>query len=293
MTLGEKLKDLRKSKGYSQEKTAELLNVSRQAVTKWENDTGIPDIDNLVSISRLFGVSLDDLMQNGQCSIDKIGGAYESITEYDIDNPKHFDIHLGGAKTFTVASHEDEKLKVMLVSDSIPSIKSDFKLKIDDNKNNIDLDISRKNDISESKARQSLNIFLWLPQKLTLSLETAINADIIELKDIGCDGIELDVKADKIVLDNVQSKVEINCNQDMTVVCSSLEKSVDINQLSSCSKLYIPRGTRFSAAAKGGKNVIAYERNGVKCEDFSVKDSEITIELNGRKSELTICETDG
>lgn len=292
MTLGEKLKELRKSKGYSQEKTAELLSVSRQAVTKWENDTGIPDIDNLVSVSRLFGISLDDLMQNGEYGADKSSGEYESVTEYDIDNPKHFDIHFEGAKTLTVASHEDEKLKVKLVSDSISSIKSDFKLKIDDNKNNIDLDITRKNDISESEARKSLNIFLWLPKKLTLSFETAIIADSIKLSGIECDGIELDVKTDRIELDGVKSKVEINCNQDMDIICGSLEKSIDINQLSCCSKLYIPSGTAFSAVAKGGKNAVAFERNGVKCEDFSVSDSDITIELNGRKSELTICETD-
>ena len=45
MTFGEKLKGLRKEKGYSQEELAGLLEVSRQAVSKWESDRGIPEID--------------------------------------------------------------------------------------------------------------------------------------------------------------------------------------------------------------------------------------------------------
>ena len=47
MTLGQKLKEIRKRFGLSQEQLAEIMNVSRQAITKWENDSGIPDISNL------------------------------------------------------------------------------------------------------------------------------------------------------------------------------------------------------------------------------------------------------
>ena len=47
MTFAEKLKSLRKQASMSQEQLAEKLGVSRQAVTKWETDTGIPDIENI------------------------------------------------------------------------------------------------------------------------------------------------------------------------------------------------------------------------------------------------------
>lgn len=62
MTLGERLKEYRVKEGLSQEQLAERLNVSRQAITKWENDKGIPDIDNLITISRMMGVTLDELV---------------------------------------------------------------------------------------------------------------------------------------------------------------------------------------------------------------------------------------
>lgn len=54
MTLGEKLKDLRKKQGFTQEKLAEQLAVSRQAITKWETDGGIPDIENITAIASCF-----------------------------------------------------------------------------------------------------------------------------------------------------------------------------------------------------------------------------------------------
>ena len=63
MTFGEKLKILRKEKGYSQEEFASLLNVSRQAVSKWESDRGTPETDKLLQISNMFGVTLDYLLK--------------------------------------------------------------------------------------------------------------------------------------------------------------------------------------------------------------------------------------
>lgn len=64
MALGEKLKEIRKRFDLSQEELEEIMNVSRQAITKWERDVGIPDISNLKEISKTFGVSIDYLLDN-------------------------------------------------------------------------------------------------------------------------------------------------------------------------------------------------------------------------------------
>lgn len=64
MTLAEKLKSIRKQAGMSQEQLAEKLGVSRQAVTKWETDAGIPDVENVIAISALFDISIDELLSN-------------------------------------------------------------------------------------------------------------------------------------------------------------------------------------------------------------------------------------
>ena len=63
MTLGQKLKALLKDNSMTQEDLAESLEVSRQAVGKWVNDKGIPEVGKLIQISNLFGVSLDYLLK--------------------------------------------------------------------------------------------------------------------------------------------------------------------------------------------------------------------------------------
>ncbi|WP_042277396.1 helix-turn-helix domain-containing protein [[Clostridium] dakarense] len=64
MNLGENLKKLRKEKNLSQEQLAKMLNVSRQAVSKWESGKTYPDIDNLILLRDIFNVTLDDLIIN-------------------------------------------------------------------------------------------------------------------------------------------------------------------------------------------------------------------------------------
>ena len=63
MTVGERIQDLRKKKGFSQEKLAEYLNMSRQAVAKWEQNVCEPNLDCLAKMSDLFGVDLDYLIR--------------------------------------------------------------------------------------------------------------------------------------------------------------------------------------------------------------------------------------
>lgn len=63
MRIGEQIRMLRKNKNLSQEQLGNKLNVSRQAVYKWESDKGYPDIQNLIALSELFDISLDELIK--------------------------------------------------------------------------------------------------------------------------------------------------------------------------------------------------------------------------------------
>lgn len=65
MTFGEKLKQARKGAGYSQEELANKMGVSRSAITKWETDKGMPDINNIKAIAQLLNVSIDYLLDDG------------------------------------------------------------------------------------------------------------------------------------------------------------------------------------------------------------------------------------
>ncbi len=73
MSLQEKLLELRKKNGLTQSDLAERLNVSRQAISRWEVGAAVPSTDNLKILSELYGVSADYLLGNGKDIIDNNG----------------------------------------------------------------------------------------------------------------------------------------------------------------------------------------------------------------------------
>lgn len=66
MTIGAKIQTLRKQRGLSQEQLAEALGVSRQAVSKWEAEQSVPDIDKIITICDYFGVTTDYILRNAE-----------------------------------------------------------------------------------------------------------------------------------------------------------------------------------------------------------------------------------
>lgn len=289
MTFAEKLKSIRKQAGMSQERLAEKLGVSRQAVTKWETDAGIPDIENIMAISVLFDISIDELLSNERGARKPVDYLFESVTEYDIDEPKHYDMKFGGAKQFMLSGYEGEKIRVRLASNTLSTLQNDFKVKIDDIRKRIDVDVNRRNGISEAIAKEVVSIFVQIPSPYIGKIECAVNAQTVEIRSLECDSIELDVKASNIVLEDVSGTIEINCNLDMAVVCRSFNGKVAINQVSATSKIHIPEDTIFTAVTKGIETSISYEKDGQLTERFDTPDEENIIELNGVKSELVIC----
>lgn len=289
MTLAEKLKTTRRQAGLSQEQLAEKLGVSRQAVTKWETGAGIPDIENIRAISVLLDISIDDLLSNERPAPKPADYLFESVTEYDIDEPKRYDMKFGGAKRFVLAGWQSEKLRVRLASNTLATLQNDFKVKIDDIRRRIDVDVNRRNGVSEATAKQEVSIFVQIPAPYVGKIECAVNAESVEVRALECDSVELDVRTPQIVLADVIGTVEINCNLDMEVVCHSLRGEVDINQVSATSRICVPENAVFTAVTKGIGTSISYEKDGQPAEAFDTPDAENVIELNGIKSELVIC----
>ena len=63
MTLGKRIAQLRSQRGISQIELAEQLMVSRQAISKWETDGSVPELEKLIQLSNIFGVTLDELVK--------------------------------------------------------------------------------------------------------------------------------------------------------------------------------------------------------------------------------------
>ena len=86
MIFADKLVDLRKKSGWSQEELAEKLNVSRQAVSKWEGAQSVPDMARIIQLSELFGVSTDYLLKDNLEPADAAAGT-DLSRETIPDNP--------------------------------------------------------------------------------------------------------------------------------------------------------------------------------------------------------------
>ena len=80
-TLGRRIARLRLAKTATQERLAKELNVSPQAVSKWENDINYPDISLLPDLARFLGVSVDELLSGASASAQEIAAAQESAAE--------------------------------------------------------------------------------------------------------------------------------------------------------------------------------------------------------------------
>lgn len=284
-----RIRELRKQAKLSQEMMAEKIGVSRQAITKWETGLGVPDIENLVAIADLFKLSLDELMgrdiEHETLAKDYL---YESVTEYDIDGKKDFDISFMGANKLKLYAYEGEKVKVILLSDTIADIQNELKTKIDDIKRKIDIDIKRVGNLSETVAKNELTIKILIPQLYMGEVDLNGNTNILELKNLELDNIEFGGKSKEITLENIKSHIEIDTNEDAKLYVKNVEGALDINQLSATSKLYIASTDEFGFVTKGVLNKVLYKQDMLNIKEVS-EEPKLVIELNGIKSELSIC----
>ena len=284
-----RIRELRKQAKLSQEMMAEKIGVSRQAITKWETGLGVPDIENLVAIADLFKLSLDELMgrdiEHETLAKDYL---YESVTEYDIDGKKDFDISFMGANKLKLYAYEGEKVKVILLSDTLSDIQNELKTKIDDIKRKIDIDIKRVGNLSETVAKNELTIKILIPQLYMGEVELNGNTNILELKNLELDNIEFSGKSKEIALENIKSHIEIDTNEDAKLYVKNVEGALDINQLSATSKLYIASTDEFGFVTKGVLNKVLCKQDMLNIKEVS-EEPKLVIELNGIKSELSIC----
>lgn len=112
--ISRKLKELRIKEGLSQEKLAEQLMVSRQAVSKWENGEALPDMENMVALAKLYNISLDELVginTNNEGADEAAFEASETIIEDGTDEKNDgFGVHIkvGDKVDFKIGNPVDD-----------------------------------------------------------------------------------------------------------------------------------------------------------------------------------------
>ena len=112
MSLGEQLKKLRETKGFSQEDVAKKNGVTMQAVYKWENDKSCPDIDNLILLSEMYNVTLDELIKGNQNIKEKI---HINEEDEDFEKENEFGFYIGFGLLIMSAFIDYEGIQKMLL----------------------------------------------------------------------------------------------------------------------------------------------------------------------------------
>ena len=292
MDIGTKIKELRTERGLSQEQMAEQLCVSRQAVTKWETGVGIPDVENLVAISRLFGISTDELLLNtaGQ-ETGETRPCFESTTSIDVAEPLDLDIQAGCARAIRFACAESEKVTVVLQSETITDLDRAFKVFLDPQGRNFDIDIRNAGVVADSIARSELDVVIEAPASYVESVEIEMNADECTITGASMD-IELSGYLKRLNLNKVEGHLEIDTAGDLETIATGVTGRLDINQIGATSIVRITDSTPFVATTRGrlGRRTLRYTCNGEPMQepDESVQDAPLYIELSGSRVELTI-----
>lgn len=274
MTLGEIIKHYRTQLNLSQTELGDRMGVSRQAVTKWETDTGIPDINNIQTLAKVFHISIDTLLSH------HIDTPYVSKIEYDLDTPKDFDINLGTLGNVSIEGYEGEKLLIQLSSSSYSDLQKDFKIKFDDNKEKLDVDLVTKDHVTKIQRRE-VNLSIMLPVHYIRKLECNVLPSSMSMSHVTSDSIELDIKTSTLDLKDIHGHIEIDCNIDMIVNIDTIDGMLDLNAVRCSSQLNITSPSHFKTVSKGIKTKIIYEK------DID-EESDNQIELNGIMSELMI-----
>ena len=101
MTLGDKLTKLRKENNFTQEQLAEMLGVSRQAISKWESDASYPETEKLIKLGELYGCSMDYLLKDGETAFvpKSRAFAFEKVSKKSIHGLPLWHINIGFGRT--------------------------------------------------------------------------------------------------------------------------------------------------------------------------------------------------
>ena len=275
MQFNEKLKMLRKEKGFTQESLADKLNVSRQAITKWESGDGIPDIDNLKQISILFNTTIDELVKEDKDINLENKKNYSEIYELEIDHTKHFDINIDKINELKIMSNNEEKVKIEILSNDEENLKESFKVKFDDIYNKLDIDIKNK------KKVEDITINMYLPEKYINDIELKSKMKTLNISNLQLTKLEYDGSLKYLNVSSSKGKIVLNTTKcDIEASYDKLDGTLEVNTFNSTSRVKLPQDQEYKTILKGIKNEFV--------DAINTEESTNVIELNGMNSKLII-----
>ena len=275
MLFSEKLKMLRKESKLTQEELAEKLNVSRQAITKWESNEGLPDIENLKQISIMFNTTIDELVKEDKnIDLDIKKDVY--FDEIEIDHTKHFDVHINKSKEINFISNKEEKVKVEVISYETEDLNDLLKIKFDDLYNKMDIDI-------KNKSINDLIINIYIPEKYIDEIELKTKSKLLSINNLNINKIEVDGSLKYLSVINSKGRIVLNTTKcDVEVDYDKFDGILEVNTFNSTARVSVPKETKYKTVLKGIKNSFI--------DAVNTEESNNIIELNGLNSKLIVIE---
>ena len=281
MNFSEKLKEIRKNEGLSQEQLAEKIGVSRQAITKWETGKGLPDVENMVIIAEIFKTTLDELLRDSAVRQEPKASVFVSETIYDIDREKHFDVNIGNAAAVILSSGTDEKLHIKLSSETIENLDEVFKIKLNVNCLN-------KNKLSRYEAEEALKVEIILPEKYSDQCEIEASVKLLVIKDLHLRRLEYDGDAAEVTISNSSGSLEFTAKTDYDITVDKITGRLDIYQWKAKAIVHIPEENIVNVINKGRKCNVYYIKEGHVTEYENSADGENELSVSGVSSELVV-----
>ena len=288
MNFSEKLKEIRKNEGLSQEQLAEKIGVSRQAITKWETGKGLPDVENMVIIAEIFKTTLDELLRDSVARQKPETSVYTSETIYDIDCEKHFDVNIGSAATIMLSSGTDEKLHIRLSSETLENLDTMFKIKLDEKKNKLDVNCLNKNKLSRYEAEDALTVEITLPNKYSDHCEISASVKLLVIKDLHLRRLEYDGTAKQVLISDSSGSLEFTSKTDYDITVDKITGALDINQWKAKAVVHIPEDNIVNVINKGRKCNIYYMKEDKTIEYENITDNDNELRVSGIFSELIV-----
>lgn len=288
MDFGDKLKQYRLNEGLSQEQLAEKIGVSRQAITKWETKRGLPDVENMIILAEIFKLTLDELVLEEVKKQEEKPVIFESETVYDIDTQKHFDVNVGGAKKVTLKTGVDEKIHIILSSDTLSDIGSLFKVKLDEKKNKLDVDLINKKGVSRFEAQESVEVTFILPEKFTEHTEVSASVKELFIEDLRLKRLEYDGDAEKVYIRDADTSVELTSKTDYEIFVTGNCSNLDVNQFKAKTVVHLENAENYKISNNGRRCTVLTRKNGETVELPENEKAENTIRASGISSELIV-----
>lgn len=288
MDFGDKLKQLRTAQGLSQEQLAEKIGVSRQAITKWETKKGLPDIENMVILSEIFKMTLDELVLQESQRLTAEKNCFESETVYDVDGDKHFDIRMGSARSIRVTSGSDEKIRILLRSETLESLGSLYKVKLDEKRGRIDIDCVAQKGVTRYETEASVDVLLTLPADYTSCCEITASTTELCIENLRLDRLEYDGDAKYVYIRDAVGSIELTGKTDYEITVEGVCTALDVNQFSANSVVRIADPNEYKAVNRGRKCSLIFRKDGEICAEPLCTDGEHVLSVSGIRSEMVI-----